>query len=104
MADLRVVRAVLVFWVALLVTGASHAADKITLTCSGTMSHIFHDSGTESSQYVGQVTNESVVIDLDRKIVSAWGELGGPLSITASQKTLFISKVMVCSVRTWKEA
>jgi hypothetical protein len=52
MADLRVVPAALVVWMALLNTGASYATDEITLTCSD-----------------GE-NDYSLSIDLDRKLAS----------------------------------
>jgi hypothetical protein len=67
------------FTTALLLSGASFAADPITLICNGSASDRHNDAWT------WKVINQSVVIDLDKKIISAWGvlnDMGQPLSIT----------------------
>ena len=72
MADLRVVPAALVVWMALF-TGVACASDQIVLSCSGDWFHIIHE-GQEPSQYGAKVNNEHVIIDLDKKTVSAWSD------------------------------
>jgi hypothetical protein len=52
------------FATALLLSGVSLAADKITLTCSGTMSTFGKFGGSENP------VNTSLVIDLDKGVVS----------------------------------
>ena len=84
MADLRVVPAALAVWMALLNTGVSYAADKIILLCAGT---VYPKEGT--SWHPG---NESLVIDLDRKIVSEslTVDFLGELPISVSEDTMYL--------------
>ena len=64
MADLRVVPAALAVCVALLITGASYAADKIVLVCSGT-------SSIAGTLVKNPMTDPmTLIIDLDRRIVT----------------------------------
>jgi hypothetical protein len=84
MANLRVTPAALVVWMTLLNTGVSYAADKIILLCSGT---VYPKEGT--SWHPG---NESLVIDLDRQIVSEslTVDFLGELPISVSEDTMYL--------------
>ena len=65
MADLRQIPAALaVLGAALLIADVSHAAEKITLTCSGTYTIPVFPLDHEDASGI------SIVIDLDRKVVT----------------------------------
>jgi len=79
---LRLVLAGLAACLAML-TGESNAAEKITLTCAGTM--------TSSRSWEQQIDGpESVVIDLDRSVV-IWGHDTYPIVRTAGNTIGFES-------------
>jgi hypothetical protein len=82
MADLRVVVGALAVSAALI--GVSYAADKIILLCPGT---VYPKEGT--SWHPG---NESLVIDLDRKIASEslTVDFLGELPISVSEDTMYL--------------
>jgi hypothetical protein len=72
----------------LLLSGTSYAADKIVLTCSGTES-IFHNGRNDDDL----ATNTSLVIDLDKGVVSGLYGCSDPsCSFTITEVTETIIK------------
>ena len=76
--NLRGVAGAIVVWVALLKTGVSYAADKVTLSCSGTANNVFWSLKGEHNEQ-NYPYHDSLTIDPDGR-VAIWGSNAYPIT------------------------
>ena len=76
--NLRGVAGAIVVWVALLKTGVSYAADKVTLSCSGTANNVFWSLKGEHNEQ-NYPYHDSLTIDPDGR-VAIWGSDAYPIT------------------------
>jgi len=91
MADLRVVSAALVVWVALRAAGVSYAADKVTLSCLGTANNVFWSLKGEHNEQ-NYPYHDSLTIDPDGRI-AIWGSDAYPITEIEGNLIIFKGEV-----------
>ena len=89
MAGFRRVAVALV--VALLTTGISYAADKVTRSCSGTANHVFWSLKGEHNEQ-NYPYQDSLTIDLDGRVV-IWGSDTYPITEIEGNRITFKGEV-----------